>query len=155
MKNGPPRHQGQMPTCGTVMFKILGQVGRGGPPRPAPGRHPPFLRPAQTFFFPTAIHPHRPKPDSLIYMSQQLAYVIITLTRLQVPHRRHFEAASSPAPARPVGLRMFAPAANCEGNAQTSSPPRDSQDRKVQELLQQSSSKASRPILRPVSVAAS
>ena len=36
MKNGRRAIKGKCPTCGTVMFKILGKAGSGSPASPAP-----------------------------------------------------------------------------------------------------------------------
>ena len=45
MKNGRKAIKGKCPTCGTVMFKILG--GKPVPPAPpAPGTPPPAIPPA-------------------------------------------------------------------------------------------------------------
>src|ERR1700721_287566 len=42
MKNGRKAIKGKCPTCGTVMFKILGKAGAGSPisPAPAPSNTP-------------------------------------------------------------------------------------------------------------------
>jgi hypothetical protein len=39
MKNGRKAIKGKCPTCGTVMFKILGKADAAAPPPPPP--HPP------------------------------------------------------------------------------------------------------------------
>jgi len=40
MKNGRKAIKGKCPTCGTVMFKILGKAGAGAPAAPAPSPAP-------------------------------------------------------------------------------------------------------------------
>jgi hypothetical protein len=44
MKNGRKAIKGKCPTCGTVMFKILGKAGAG--PAPAPANPAPIVAPA-------------------------------------------------------------------------------------------------------------
>jgi hypothetical protein len=119
MKNGRKAIKGKCPTCGTVMFKILGKAARRRAACPNPT--PPLL------------------PRSLIYpiMSQQLAYVIITpyslyksrtggiLSRLIT--RTGLDLAD---------IRMFAPSAELiKEYAETIVSAHDTHDRKIQELL--------------------
>lgn len=40
MKNGRRAIKGKCPTCGTVMFKILGRAAEPAPPAPAPAEPP-------------------------------------------------------------------------------------------------------------------
>ena len=115
MKNGRKAIKGKCPTCGTVMFKILGGKAAPGSANPNPtGR------------------------DELI-MSQQLAYVIITPYSLyksrtggilsRLISRTGLDLAAA---------RMFAPSAELARQyAETIVSAHDPQDRKIQELLQQ------------------
>ena len=113
MKNGRKAIKGKCPTCGTVMFKILG--GKASPLRA----------------------PHPPRLPHLIDMAQQLAYVIITpyslyksrtggiLTRLIT--RTGLELASA---------RMFAPSAELvKQYSEAIISANDPQDRRIQELI--------------------
>ena len=114
MKNGRKAIKGKCPTCGTVMFKILG--GKAAPAAPAA--------------------PPRQSADELI-MSQQLAYVIVTPYSL---YKSRTGGILSRLISRTgldlAAMRMFAPSAELARQyAEAIVSVEDPQDRKIQELL--------------------
>src|SRR5688500_2375166 len=125
MKNGRKAIKGKCPTCGTVMFKILG--GKASPPStpsaPAPPSAPPS--PASSLQF----------LSDLSGMAQELAYVIITPYSL---HKSRTGGILARLITRTgldlVGARMFAPTAELVHKySEVIVSADDPQDRRIQE----------------------
>ena len=116
MKNGRKAIKGKCPTCGTVMFKILGGKAIRTAPRP--------------------VNRHRRNPRP-ISMPQQLAYVIITPYSL---HKSRTGGILSRLITRTglelVAVRMFAPSLELvKQYSEAIISANDPQDRRIQELI--------------------
>lgn len=114
MKNGRKAIKGKCPTCGTVMFKILGgkAVAPGAPPRRLP-------LPLSRIYVPTTRLRHRH-----------------AVFAAQVPHRRNLEPPDFPhrtGPGRRPDVRAGIGTAQQYSEAIVSA--NDPQDRKIQELI--------------------
>ncbi len=121
MKNGRKAIKGKCPTCGTVMFKILG--GKASPPSVEAA----------------AVEPAKVKPPaaSVSLCPNELAYVIITPYSL---HKSRTGGILTRLITRTgcelVSARMFAPSAELvKAYAEETISANDPQDRRIQELI--------------------